>query len=538
MPIKDVNTNVFEYPTSKLGVNLNKDIVELEPEECIQAKNLIWANGMVKRGGQSLLTATEVVASKKILGLHKFYKSDGTKQTLAACDTTVKYLNGTAWTNAVTGLTTGLQTYMSTWGALNKVYICNGTDEMRSWDGTTAATVTLPSADTTAYGMPRMALPYQDRLLTILGGKLTWSASFSDTGASWELVANSGVRPDTLLYGMVHHAVSNEGAGFYAKVLLAGANGMYLFEAKDLRVPFTTGDYTISQLAIPVGCNAPRTMCWTPKGTMWLGIDKQVYLLPFNSVSPIAVGTKIQSNISGLSGIEDMPVTEIENACATYHKGYYILSIPASGGTCNTIQWWVHTDRASFDGDGNFGPWYGPMTGQNIGCFANQNGTQDGGELLGGDSNSTTEKGLVYFCNEKTQSGDIDSSTGLAKAIPTGWQTYYNPLGNTYLRKDVHMAELEMMDVLGTVNVGFFDIEGTISTTKTASLSGGAEYWNDNYWGEEYWSSSAPARVKIDLSPGIHVRRLSMLVEHNISNDKFELYAARVAAIDQGQIFE
>jgi hypothetical protein len=133
---------------------------------------------------------------------------------------------------------------------------------------------------------------------------------------------------------------------------------------------------------------------------------------------------------------------------------------------------------------------------------------------------------------------DIESTTGAAKSIPVGWQTFYNPLGNTHLRKDVHACELELLDVLGTVNVGLYDIQGSLTTTKTASLSGTAIYWNDNYWGDTYWSSSQPTRVKIDVSPGIRPRRLSMLIEHDIATDKFELYAARVAAIDQGQIFE
>ena len=119
MPIRDTNTNVFEYPTSRLGVNIGRNIVELNPEECIYSQNLVWKNGMKKRGGQSLVTSEEVETGYKVLGVHRFYKTDGTKQLLAACDTTVKYLNGTSWTNAVTGLTTGLATNMVSWVALN-----------------------------------------------------------------------------------------------------------------------------------------------------------------------------------------------------------------------------------------------------------------------------------------------------------------------------------------------------------------------------------------------------------------------------------
>lgn len=542
MPIKETDVSVYEYKTSKLGVNMNKDIVELDEEECIQSQNLIWANGMVKRGGQFLASDDEVVASKKISGLHRFYKADGTKQLLAACDTKVKYLSGGAWVDTGITLTTGNPVYMTTWGPLNTVYICNGVNNMWKWNGTTATEMgTTPAdqlaLDIVAYGKPRQALAYQDRLLTILGGVLVWSASYDDDETNWEAAFDCGIRPDTVLYGMGYHAVSNEQAGYDTKILLAGASGMYLLAATSLIVPYTaTGsDYALFPLAVPVGCNAPKTICWTPKGTMWLGADRQVYLLPWDEISPVIVGTKIRSNMSGLSGIESIPPGQIKNACAAYHNGHYILSVTASGGSNNTIQWWANIDRGAEDGDGVYGPWYGPMVGQSISCFANQNGSNDAGELVGGEA---TEKGYVYYLDDKSVNSDINSTDGTVKAIHCAWQTYYNPLGNTYMRKDVHKGELELLDVLGTVSVGFSDISGMVATTVNVEISGASVYWNDSYWGEDYWSSSVPARAAINISPAIHARRVSLLIENNTSNDTFELYAARLAAIDQGQMFE
>ena len=102
-------------------------------------------------------------------------------------------------------------------------------------------------------------------------------------------------------------------------MLLAGTNGMYLFAGTDLRTPATTGNYTIFPLATKIGCNAPRTMQWTPKGTMYLGIDGQVYLLPFKSSTPVPVGDKIRSNQTGIEGIESIPNGQIQNACDTSH---------------------------------------------------------------------------------------------------------------------------------------------------------------------------------------------------------------------------
>lgn len=534
MPVIDNDLNVQPYPLSKRGVNIYSNLVDLHLEECVQSQNLIYRSGMIKRGGQTLgFNNTEAVSSKAILGLHKFYYGSS-KVRLVACDTkVVKDDEDDTWTDVKTGLTTGLQTYFVTWGALSKVFVCNGTDEMWSWDGTTVVDYTLSD------GVPAYALPYQDRLLTIIndsnGGNLTWSASFDATEANWETIANCGVRPDIKLYGMIHHSLNNSDSGYRSGVLLAGADGMYLFQGTDLRVPFTTGDYTIYQLPIPVGCNAPLTMQWTPKGTMWLGIDGQVYILPFDSPIPVSVSTKIQSQQDAYEGIEKIPAAQIEKACAAYHDGFYKLSVTVSGGSNNTNQWWLDVNRFHQDESGLFGPWYGPMDGQSISCFALQNGPGDSGELIGGEA---TAKGYIYDLGKYADYGDIDNSDASAKAIQIYWFTAYNPLGNPDLVKEVEAIEVELLDVLGTVNVNFWDITGSLKTGDSIGLSGSAIYWDDAYWNDQDWSSSSPTRQMLNIIPQIICRRMGVIITHNISTDKFELYSLKALVKERRNAFE
>ncbi len=312
MPDKEPNRAVHKYPLAKRGINMYDNPDDLNPEEAIYTQNCFYRNGMVKRGGSSKVATTAVVAAKKGTGLHKYYYS-GTSQLLASAGTILKYLSAGAWVNAKTGLTDGAQIQMVTW--LDKVFVANGADTPFTWDGTTATDITATSAPAS----PKQFLPYQDRMLAIQGGDLVWSASFDET-ATWGTVANIGVRPDSVLYGMVHHGQTNTDSGYEAKVLLAGANGMYLFFGDDLRWPYTTGNYVIYPLATSVGCNAPRTMIWTPKGTMWLGVDRQIYILSFGSSVPVPIGHKVQSYtyLADIEGIEDTPAGQIENACAVY----------------------------------------------------------------------------------------------------------------------------------------------------------------------------------------------------------------------------
>ena len=531
MPDKDLDSLVYKYPMPSMGVNLYKNPTELNKEEAIFTQNMIWRNGLVKRGGSAKFETDEVQSSKAVTGLHRFYYGTSSKQLITSSGTAVRYHDGATWQDVQTGLTDGNQVHFATWGGVQKMYFGNGADELYSWDGSSAVTLSggnIPSSII-------QVIPYQDRLLAIDAtnpGTLTWSDSFSDTAGDWVPASTTGVKPDSQLFGMIHHSVNNSDSGYETSVLLAGSNGMYLFSGTDLRTPATTGDYTIYPLATHVGCNAPRTMVWTPKGTMYLGIDKQVYILPFNSSTPVPVGHKITSHtyLAGIEGIEDTPSGQIEKACAVYHEGFYKVSVAASGGSSNTIQWWLDVSRLKIDDDGLWGPWYGPMTGNAISCFAVLSGAGDSGELYGGESAGATGS-FVYQLDQKSVYGDVGT------AIALYFQTYFNPLGSESIGSIVHAIEAELLDVLGTVNVEFHDITGSIKTGDTFALSGTAQYWDDNYWGEEDWSTSNPTRVRLPVSAALNTRRLSVIITHSSSNDKFELYGLRAKALQENEVF-
>lgn len=530
MPVMDTNTAVHEYPLARRGINFYSNITTLHPEEALNTQNLIYRNGMKKRGGSSKFEDDEVQAGKKITGLHRFYYDTDSRQTLASSGTAVRYHNGTTWADIQTGLNDGANVLFDTWGALQKAYFANGEDELYSWDGSSAATLSGGNIPTSII----QVLPYQDRLLAIDNtnpGTLSWSDAFSTTAGNWVPASSTGVKPDSKLFGMVNHSINNSDSGYESAVLLAGANGMYLFAGTDLRTPATTGNYTIFPLATSVGCNTPRTMQWTPQGTIYLGTDGQVYILPFKSSTPIPIGNKIRSNQTGIEGIEDIPNSQIQNACAVYHDGYYKLSITQSGQTKNNVQFWLDVNRLHQDEERLWGPWYGPMLGMSISVFANLNGHGDNGELIGGESSGTTGA-FVYDLAQSSVFADV----GIAMQIY--YQSSYNPLGNMHLRKSVHRMEAELLDVLGTVTIGFFDIDANLKIGDSFGLSGSEIFWDDNYWGEKDWSNSAPTRQVVNITPAIQPRQLSLTVSSSNDNDTFEIFALRVEATEQNKVFD
>jgi len=539
-PTKD--SAAFEFPMARLGVNLWKSRVDIGMEESPMTQNLVYRNGMVKRGGQVKNIATQVSGSNAITGLHRYYSGSGTKWTIANAGTIVAYWNGSSWVNIQTGLTSGKQMNICTWQ--NVAYFGNSTDTPFKWDGTTMTQLsgggyTNPPVQAIQF------LPYADRLLVIENyntgssryGALRWSNSYDDT--TFITAASANVKPDSYLYGMCLHSSTNQNSGYTAKVLLAGASGMYLFSGTNLAV--SGGDYTIYPLGIKTGCFSPRTMAWTPAGTIFLGSDRQLYLLPFASsnspyaaqAAPVPIGRKITGITSSIAQtLDKIPQAYSQLASAVYHKGWYILSIPISSGALgyNTVQWWFDILRIYQD-DCGFGPFYGPMTGQSINCFAVQGGNGDLGELLGGEGNGANGS-YVYELNRDDVYGDNGN------AIDCIYQTAFNPMGNPRVLKNIQKVEIEARAALGGVQMNVSDMEGPILQNISANLTSNAIYWNDAYWSVNYWANSSPTRVQLDVQPVLQARRPSFQFEHNVSTDTVELYSAAAQGDVQDKIFD
>jgi hypothetical protein len=554
VPITETNVQSYEYKLASKGINLRKNIVNMMPDEAIQTQNCFWRNGIVNRRGYEKYVLTEVSTGKTVTGLHRFYFGSS-KQLLASAGSVIKYKDGTIWTviDATIGqsLTDGQKVSFATWGALNKCYIGNGVDGPIKWNGSTASLLNPTDFPTKAIQF----LAYQDRLLSLdvnSPGDLTWSASFSDTDA-WETVANCGVRPDTNIYGMIIHGSTNVDSGYEAKVLLAGSKGMYLFGGSDL----TTGgggNYTIYELGLSVGCSASSTMKWTPVGTIWLGNDRQIYLLPFFNLTPIPIGNNIKSVYKGYTGIEDISAENIEKAEAVYHDGFYKLSIASKGKTYNDKQFWLDVDRLGKDST----PWYGTMIGRSFSKMFVMNGPGDKGELIAGEGNNNS---YVYEADKDEVYNDDGSD------IQTRYTTFYNSLGDPAVAKDIDQIELELLSTLKAVFVELLDISGAKETgtemnqaywgqvywgreywadepltregviLDRTKLSSGVIYWGSQYWGTTYWGNRKPKRVQVPIPKPVQVRRLALTVIHDAGNEPFELYAVRVKVIEKSHIF-
>lgn len=189
------------------GLNVLVSNTQIRPDELSEAQDIqLVEDGKVQcpRDGQAYFGASQ---GSRVVGLFPFYKSDGTRQLLRMTATNLyKYVNSTTW-SSISGFTytTGLQA--SAVQAYDKLYLCNGTDALTYYDGSTITSfnaISSPAAPTvTRTGSSgSYTFSYKITALNAVGetmgstaGSTTLNQSTLDTSnymsLSWSAVTNA-----------------------------------------------------------------------------------------------------------------------------------------------------------------------------------------------------------------------------------------------------------------------------------------------------------------------------------------------------------
>ena len=504
--------NGYEYPYQLAtgGLDLYHDLTSIAPYRSPKTKNCFYRDGVISRLGMSRLTSTEVLSGKAITSLHRFYYGASSKQLLAASGTTVKKYDGvSAWDNVATGLTDGAQVTMYTWGPKDAVYVANGNQTTFKWDGTTKTNLgAFPSST-------KQFIAILDRLVWIDATNpsfIQYTTAFDDTVV--EAAQNALKVPGPgIIHGLAYHGLITD-VGFAYKTIVAKGSSVWLLTANDL-TPASI-DARLDIISENIGCEAWRTIQSTPIGTIFLGTDRQVYLITYD-MRTVLIGSLIRSNRVNEKGIEQIPSGQMDKPFAVYHDGFYKLYIPAQNGTYNTLQYWLDITRFAQAEDGFWGPWYGPMQGQAIAHAITQNGPGDNGNLMGGEANATTGSYVYQLDNT-----NADVSTAINYLYQTNFDSHKRPQYN----KTVHSVDIELAAVDGTLNVSFYDTTGAQSSGDSISLTSAAVYWGDQDWNDFFWTAGGiPSRQEIVPDEKLIVRYLSMVFDFTSTSEQFELYS-------------
>src|SRR6185312_5610517 len=117
------------------GLNILVSPTQIAPDEVAEMTDCqLIEDGKIQapRDGQSYYGASN---GSRITGLFSFYKSDGTKQLVSVSGTGLyKYVNATTWT-LITGKTFTTTLDMAAIMTHDRLYLCNGTDGLSYYDG-------------------------------------------------------------------------------------------------------------------------------------------------------------------------------------------------------------------------------------------------------------------------------------------------------------------------------------------------------------------------------------------------------------------
>jgi hypothetical protein len=362
------------------GTNRRDAPVGLASNDLIASENIVpIAGGSIEgRGGQSELFGT-AIDSNAIRSLHRLYLQNGTRKTIATSGTKVWTVTGAGQLEIDSGYTSGKKFSMLTWSAKDKAYWINGVEPLKSYDGTTVATV----AGTPPIGS---MVELHDNRLWVLQGNLV---RFSDLNLdnSWPGANALNISDNA---GGTGQFIKSFGRGL---LIIGKDTGLYRFEGS----PLLGGSLTRFS---DVKCIAPWSAAVTPFGVPFVS-DDGVWATDGFAVNRIS--GKLDPVFSGL----------FRTAVGGYYplKRQYLLAFSTTGAAND--QFWTATYLETPQGPTVS---WNPYTGFNAEAFSAWGGSGDNGEIYYGLSNTGKIRRMAF--------GQQDVGIDYRASFQTRWDSF------------------------------------------------------------------------------------------------------------------
>lgn len=461
-----VQESAAAYKDPVLGVDLRTALEDLGSGASPLMQNCIYMGGVRNRTGSSRVNSSSLLSSYRIRGGHKYYYggSSPTKKRLIAFHNRISVLSdGGSETNLTTGMTSDLDTHFLTWSITDKVYIGNGTDTLRSYDGTTFATVSG-----TAIPVSRWLAPIGDRIMAVTTNGIErcdprdptkWSSN-----SSWATLRPSRVGLFTTI-----HPISLRGSDSINAGLLAfQPNSYYLVTGTNFgddvtaATASTNEDSSIQLMDSAVGTSSPYSVVSIPGvGTAWFTSDLNVYLIPEGSLQGMYIGDKLKST-GATVGIESTANANLSQVWMAYHDRFLMLGIPVGSNSYTTVQYWM--DMYSWVLNPKRGPvWYGPMTGQNLSSVWVENQQSDFA-LYGGEGNPANN---AYVYQLRVPSRYTDAVGSADNNVSMAYQTPFSAFGAPSRLKYLRSVHFDLTYSTGTPTCNVLDLDETLLSGAT-----------------------------------------------------------------------
>lgn len=351
------------------GVHRGAPAQLLQPGFSPNAQNVVDENGFMKpRSGMSMLGTGKSHLSAAALGAWRVHDLGGVQHGVAASDRTITFLAGdqTSWStlsyqkpSTATNLPSG--TSRDYWDASvvyepgvdkNIAVLCNGVNLPK--------VITLNGSVTTYSDLTGFAsLASNAKSVTAFDNRLV----FFNVGVISPSVATYGQRVMWSPRGAPLNYALASGAGFEDLLDMQGI-GVKVIAERDSILLFTEDEiwrgrkrfdayvFDFYPVERQFGCPYERTICKTPKGTIFLGRDQEFYIVAGDNVLPI--GPAEEGGESRVQELLRNTMFDVERAWGIYNttaRRYEFYYATTEGGHADrglyyTLQegsWWPQT---------------------------------------------------------------------------------------------------------------------------------------------------------------------------------------------------
>ena len=471
---------IAEWPDPKRGINLRKSPEDLLPDEAYLLMNAHWDGGLRKRTGSSLFSTPSLGMLEATGGTLFSYSNNSAVRLVAGSTNLWSIANSGAMLSTLTStLTAGTALHFRTWPITDRVYLANGTDAIRYYDGSELSTI----SGTNVPASPTMICPFSDRLFAIQGGVVVSSNARSDsvwstTGSSWSTYRPfaSGAWPTAI---HLHTATGELGdpAGY---LLIFQRNAVYGLRGTDFGdnvsggSPSTGWDAELILFDPRIGTSSPYTIVTVPGlGTFWLTTERNIAWLPFGSTNPRLIGDAlITTNRTDVLGLNLIDSVNLDQSIMVYHDRKLKLMIPESGNAFCTIAYWMdlrplHENLgAILRGDADEGEavaWSGPHTIQPVKRAWVEQETGDLERLMALGGRATSYGLYVYELNPYEVYTEAIATTSSNEYI-YDWKSFYNHAGQPTMRKYLPRVLLDAGGFIQYATVSVTDLHGTLTS--------------------------------------------------------------------------
>lgn len=502
--------------TGLKGVDLFSDATQIDPQRFRRLQNFYpprtAAHILAKRLGSAKFNSSAISGATRIDNMVRAWKSDGTKKLIVAArkagNDELHYGDDIAGTfTQITGgsaLPASAKWFFVNWPLLGKVYAFSGDGTVpiqSSSDFVTKSDMAAPAPNLPDARFGQFGAIFYSRLIT---ARTPTNPNFyylfdvaSDTAITNASQFGRINEPITAI-GINNYATS--GASLQALLMLFGAHSTWYVAGDPTNTPPQEASHVI-------GCKSPKTFRNTEAGAMFLGTDRggsrNVYLVNADPKLPQKVGIRI------FPALQNIPETQLINASAEYHNGFYKLRFAAPGGATNTEEYWADLLPLVLGLPDAEVEWYGPMPNLALASLLVLDGPDDLG-IYGGDSSAGTvwklDQANSYVDGALTVAGQLFSpewteGDPIREKIWPGFSFGFLKTDNGQLQVDI---------VLNA---------GQARYSKTLSWTVSADQWDVGLWDVAQWAGGFFAEETLNWDTRLVGKSLQMQLTHAQATD-------------------